>query len=87
MNFKQGYQYVILDGLNIHPIGEYALKLCFCLFNKKTCALLISFLYILCMEAHAYMGYTKFKCESLGNYCEFVKLWMHGSVVISAQYT
>ena len=24
-------------------IGEYALKLCFCLFNKKTCALLISF--------------------------------------------
>ena len=27
----------------IDPIGEYALKLCFCLFNKKACALLISF--------------------------------------------
>ena len=27
----------------IDPIGEYALKLCCCLFNKKTRALLISF--------------------------------------------
>ena len=25
------------------PIGEYALKLCLCLFNKKTCELLISY--------------------------------------------
>ena len=82
MNFKQGYHYVLLDGKN----GEYALKVCFCIFNKKTCALLISFIYILCMEAHAYMGSTKFKCESFGNYCEFVKLWKHGSVMISAQY-
>ena len=56
------------------PIGEYALKLCFYLFNKKTCALLICFFLILCMEAHAYMGCTKFKYESLGNCCEFVKL-------------
>ena len=48
------------------PISEYALKLCFCLFNKKTCELLIRFFYILCMEAHAYMGSTKFKCESFG---------------------
>ena len=56
------------------PIGEYALKLCFYLFNKKTCALLISFFYILCMEGHAYMCSTNFKYESFGNYCEFVKL-------------
>ena len=55
-------------------ISEYALKLCVCLFNQKICALLISFFYILCMEAHAHMDSTKFKCESLGNYCEFVKL-------------
>ena len=40
MNFKQRYQYVLLDG----PMGEYALKLYFCIFNKKTCAMLLSFL-------------------------------------------
>ena len=74
MNFKQGYQYVHLDHHWMDPIGEYASKLCFCLFNKKTCALLICYFYILFMEAHAYMGSTKFKCESLYNYCEFVKL-------------
>ena len=62
MNFKN----VINIFSWMHPIGEYALKLCFCLFNKKTCALLISFFYMLCMEAQAYMGSTKFKCESLG---------------------
>ena len=61
-------------------IGQDALKLCFCLFNKKTCPLLISLFYILYMEAHAYMASTKFKCESLGNYCEFVKLWKQGSL-------
>ena len=50
MNFKQRYLCVILDG----PMGEYALKLCCCLFNKKTWAMLLSFFYMLCMEAHAY---------------------------------
>ena len=34
--------------------NENALKLYFRLFNKKTCAMLVSFFYILCMEAHAY---------------------------------
>ena len=39
MNFKPGYHmFSWMDS-----IGEYALKLCFCLFNKKTCALLIIF--------------------------------------------
>ena len=33
-----------------------------------------------------HMGCTKFKRESKGDYCEFVKLWKQGSVVISAQY-
>ena len=62
MNFKQCFNiFYWMD-----PIREYALKLCFCLFNKKTCALLIRFFYILCMEALAYMGSTRFKCESLG---------------------
>ena len=78
MNFKQHYQYLLLDG----PMGEYALKLCFCLFNKKTCASLISFFtYSAWKPMH--MGSTKFNYECLGNYCEFVKLWKHGSVVIS----
>ena len=31
------------------------------------------------------MGSAKFQCEILGNYCEFVNLRKHGSVVISAQ--
>ena len=76
MNFKQGYQYVILDG----PDRWICIKTLLCLFENKTCALLIIiFFYILFMEVHAYMGSTKFKCESLGNYCEFVKLWKHGS--------
>ena len=39
MNFKQRYLSVLLDG----PVGEYAFNLCFCLFNKKTCAMLLSF--------------------------------------------
>ena len=50
MNLKQRYLYDLLHG----PMGEYSLKLCFCLFNKKTCAMLLSFFYILCTEAHAY---------------------------------
>ena len=44
MNFKQHNLYVLLDG----PMGEYPLKLCFCLFNMKTCAMsLIFFLHIM----------------------------------------
>ena len=39
MNFKQRNPYVLLDG----PMGEYPLKLCFCLFNTKTFAILLSF--------------------------------------------
>ena len=39
MNFKQRYLYVLLDG----PMGEYTLNLCFCLFNKKICAMLLIF--------------------------------------------
>ena len=61
MNFKQHNLYVLLDG----PMDEYQLKLCFCLFNTKTFAMLLIFFYILCT--------TKFKCESSCNYCEFVK--------------
>ena len=43
MNFKQRNLYVLLDGL----MGEYILKLCFCLFNTKTCAMLLIFLHIM----------------------------------------
>ena len=50
MNFKQRNLFVLLDG----PMGEYPLKLCFCLFNTKTRAMLLIFFYILCMEANAY---------------------------------
>ena len=28
-------------------MGEYALKLCFFIFNKKTCAMLLSFFHIM----------------------------------------
>ena len=66
MNFKQRNPYVLLDG----PMGEYPLKLCFYLFNKKTCAmLLIFFTYYVWKPMH--MGSTKLKCESSCNYCEF----------------
>ena len=69
MNFKQHNVYVLMDG----PMGEYALKLCFCLFNTKTFAmLLIFFKYYAWKPMH--MGCTKFKCESTGDYSEFVKL-------------
>ena len=69
MNFKGRYQYVLLDG----PMGEYALKLCFCQFNKKRCGMLLSFFtYYAWKPMH--MCSTKFKCESLGNNSEFVKL-------------
>ena len=74
MNFKQRNPYVLLDG----PMGEYPLKLCFCLFNTKTFAiLLIFFAYYAWKPMHA--GCTKFKGKSLGNYYEFVKLkaWVH----------
>ena len=37
MNFKQCYRYFSW----MDPIGEYALKFCFCLFNKKTLSLLL----------------------------------------------
>ena len=68
MNFKQRNLYVLLDG----PMGEYPLKICFCLFNAKTFAmLLIFFTYYAWKPMH--MGSTKFKCESSGNYCEFMK--------------
>ena len=67
MNFKQRNLYVLLDG----PMGEYPLKRCFCLFNRKTFAmLLIVFTHYACVKKIS----TKFKCESSGNYCEFVKL-------------
>ena len=71
MNFKQRYLFVLLDG----PMGEYALNLCFCLFHKKTYAMLLIFFFTYyawspCMH----MGSKKFKRESSGNYCEFVKL-------------
>ena len=39
MNFKQHNLYVLLDG----PMDEYQLKLCFCLFNMKTFAMLLIF--------------------------------------------
>ena len=39
MNFKQRNLFVLLDG----PMGEYPLKLCFCLFNTKTRAMLLVF--------------------------------------------
>ena len=39
MNFKQRNLYVLLDG----PMGEYPLKLCFCLFYTKTFAMLLLF--------------------------------------------
>ena len=52
-------------------MGEYALKLYFYLFNKKTCASLISFFtYYAWKPMH--MGSTKFNYGCLGNYCEFV---------------
>ena len=79
MNFKQRFLYVLSDG----PICEYALNLCLCLFNKKTCAMLLNFFtYYSWKPMH--MGSTKFKPEISGNYCEFVKRWKHGSVVIGA---
>ena len=53
MNFKQCNLDVLLDGL----MGEYPLKLCLCLFNTKTFAMLLIFFYILCMEAHVYGVY------------------------------
>ena len=69
MNFKRRDLFVLLDG----PMGEYPFKLCFCLFNTKTFAMLrIFFTYYAWTPIH--MGSTKFKCESSGNYCEFVKL-------------
>ena len=43
MNFKQCNLYVLLDG----PMGEYSLKLSFCLFNTKTFAMLLIFLHIM----------------------------------------
>ena len=43
MNFKQRNLYVLLDG----PMGEYPLKLCFCLFKTKTFAMLLIFLHIM----------------------------------------
>ena len=49
MNFKQRNLYVLLD----IPMGEYPLKLCFCLFNTKTFAMLIIFLHIM-HGTHAY---------------------------------
>ena len=68
MNFKQCNLYVLLDG----PMGEYPLKLWFCLFNMKTFAMLLFFTYYAWTPMH--MGTTKFKCESSGSYCEFPKL-------------
>ena len=50
MNFKQRNLDVLLDGL----MSEYPLKLCFCLFNTKTFAMLLILFYILFMEAHAH---------------------------------
>ena len=38
---SQRYLHVPLNG----PMGEYAQDLCCCLFNKKTCAMLLSFLW------------------------------------------
>ena len=69
MNYKQCNLYVLLDV----PMGENPLKPCFCLFNTKIFVmLLIFFTYYAWKPMH--MGSTKFKCESSGNYCEFVKL-------------
>ena len=68
MNFKQRDLYVLLDGPMVN-----ILKLCFCLFNTKIFAMLLIFLtYYTWKPMH--MGSTKLKCESSGNYCEFVKL-------------
>ena len=63
MNFKQRNIYVLLDG----TMGP--LKLCFCLFNTKTFAMLVIFFtYYAWKPMH--MGSIKFKCESSCNYCK-----------------
>ena len=43
MNFKQRNLYVLLDG----SMGEYPLKLCFCLFDTKTFPMILIFLHIM----------------------------------------
>ena len=60
MNFKQCY---------LCSLGY----LCFCLFNKKTLAMLLSFFFTYYAWMPMHMGSTKFECDSLGNYyCETV---------------
>ena len=56
MNFKQCYQYFLLDG----PDRWIFIKTALLSINK------LVFFYMLCMEAHAYMGSTKFNPSYLG---------------------
>ena len=67
MNFKQHNQYVLLDGLK----GESIKALFLSIQYENICNVTYFFTYYAWKPMH--MGSTKFKCESLGNYCEFVK--------------
>ena len=67
------FMLILLDG----PMGEYAWELCFCLFNKKTYKMFLSYFFKYYAWKPMHQSSTNFKLESTSSYCESTgPLWL-----------